>query len=245
VDAGPVWTAVGSAAGVVGVGATVAVAVFQTRSSRRFKSKVSAELALGYLSPDGVLNVEFISGERDVIGLAKNEEASAGRKKSGKKPRDTEKKIRENLKLTPVNVIFIRNQGGTPVTVTRCHYLGELGDTSFRFEPQPASSPRGDRLPKRLEPGEEAILVHELVMMRVFLNQVLRDHGVTITLFLAVLSLGHGVEIAAPPAMEIRADMTKEDIEASGAWLTRQQLATPPVYRNNRVGRRWWRRKNR
>lgn len=244
-DASLLWTVAGSAAGLVGVGATVGVAVFQTRSSRRFRSKVSAELARGYLSLDGVLNVEFISGERDVIGLAKNEEASAERKKSDKKPRDTEKKIRESLKLTPVNVIFIRNQGGTPVTVTRCHYLGELGDTGFKFEPQPASSPRGDRLPKRLEPGEEAILVHELVMMRVFLNQVLRDHGVASALFLAVLSLGHGTEIAAPPAIEIKANMTKEDIEASGAWLTRQKLARPPVSRNNRVGRRWWRRLNR
>jgi len=245
VDASLVWTIAGSAAGVVGVGATVAVAVFQTRSSRRFKSKVNAELARGCLSPDGVLNVEFISGERDVIGLAKNEEASTEHKKSNKKPREIEKKIRENLKLTPVNVIFIRNQGGTPVTVTRCHYLGELGNTGFKFEPQSASSPRGDRLPKRLEPGEEVILVHELVMMRVFLNQVLRDHGVTIALFLPVLSLGHGEEIAAPPTMEIRADMSQEDIEASGAWLTRQKLASPPVSSNNRVGRRWWHRLNR
>lgn len=151
--------------------ATVAVAVLQTRSSRRFKSKVSAELARGYLSRDGVLHVEFISGKSDVIGLAKNEEASSERKKSNKKPQDTGKKTREGLKFTPVNVIFIRNQGRNPVTVTRCHYLGELGDRGFRFEPQPASSPGGDRLPKRLEPGEEAILVHELVMMRYSLTK--------------------------------------------------------------------------
>lgn len=103
----------------------------------------------------------------------------------------------------------------------------------------------GDRLPKRLEPGEEAILVHELLMMRVFLNHVLRDQGATTGLFLAVLSLGHGAEIAAPPAMEIRVDMTKENIEASGAFLTKQELASPLVSRNDQVGRRWWHRRNR
>lgn len=80
-DASLAWTIVGSAAGVVGVGATAAVAVLQTRSSRRFKSKVTAELARGYLSRDGVLNVEFISGETDVIGLTRNEEGNTERKK--------------------------------------------------------------------------------------------------------------------------------------------------------------------
>lgn len=56
------------------------------------------------------------------------------------------------------------------------------------FEPQPAAIVWGDLLPKRLEPGDEAIIMYERTQMNLFLEGVMRDHGVGRTLLLAVIT---------------------------------------------------------
>jgi hypothetical protein len=85
-----------------------------------------------------------------------------------------------------------------------------------------ANSARGDHLPKRLEPGEDALLIHEFVTMPIVLNQVLRDHGVDTAVFEVVLTLGHGVEVVATPPMQVQADMSEEEIAAAGTRLVRR-----------------------
>jgi hypothetical protein len=161
----------------------IVVAVAQARSGRITSSKLTAVLAHGELAEDGVLFIEYTSGKTDVIIVPKPGKArtSAAQKPGKKTQRDPEFK--------PVNAIFVRNQSRAAVTVSRWHYISELGGVGFRFESQPAASPRGDHLPKRLEPGEDAILLHDFVPMRAFLNQVLRDHGADAALFEVVLTL--------------------------------------------------------
>jgi len=173
------------------------VAVAQARSGRITSSKVTAVLAHGELAEDGVLFIEYTSGKTDVIIVPKPGKArtSAAQKPGKKTQRDPEFK--------PVNAIFVRNQSRAAVTVSRWHYISDLGGVGFRFEPRPAASPRGDHLPKRLEPGEDAILLHDFVPMRAFLNQVLRDHRADAALFEVVLTLGHGIEVVASPAMRV------------------------------------------
>ena len=218
-DATLVWTVVGSGAGVAGVAVAIVVAVAQSRSERTISSKVTPELAQGQLAEDGVMYVEHASGKTDVIMMPKPGEArtSTGRQ-SGK--------AQQNSEFKPVNAIFVRNQGRAAVTVSRCHYISDLGGVGFRFEPQPAASPRGDHLPKRLEPGEDAVLLHDLVPMRAFLNQVLRDHGVHAALFEVVLTLGHGLEVVASPSMRVQANMSDREVAATGTRLERQEIAT-------------------
>jgi hypothetical protein len=239
VDATLAWTVVGSGAGVVGVGVAVVAVVVQTRSGRRTDSKITAELGYGQLGQDGVLCVEFASGKTDVIAVPKSGEA---RTNAGRKPR---KKVRLDPELKPVNAIFIRNQGRTAVTLSRCHYVADLDGAGFRFEPQPAASPRGDHLPKRLEPGEDALLIHELTAMRVFLNQVLRDHGVDTAVFDVVLTLGHGVEVVASPSLRVQADMNDEEIAAAGTRLERQQIDLNSPFAGPTHSEGWRRRKPR
>jgi hypothetical protein len=218
VDATLAWTVVGSAAGVVGVGFTVAATVLQPRLGRTARPEVTAELAHGLLGEDGVLCVEFASGGTNVIMVPKPGKTKTS---ADRKPR---KKARSNLESKPVNAIFIRNHGQTPVTLSHCHYVSDLNGVGFRFEPQPAASPRGDHLPKRLEPGEDALLIHEFIAMPIFLNQVLRDHGVDIAVFEVVLTLGHGVEVVASPPVRVQADMSEEEIAAAGIKLERQEI---------------------
>ena len=224
VDATLAWTVVGSAAGVVGVGVAVAAIVIQSRSGRTARPEITAQLAHGQLGDDGVLCVEFASGETNVIMVPMPGEPKTD---ADRKPR---KKARRNPESTPVNAIFIRNHGQTPVTLSHCHYVSDLNGVGFRFEPQPAASPRGDHLPKRLEPGEDALLIHEFVTMPVFLNQVLRDHGVDATAFEVVLTLGHGVEVVASPPMQVQADMGEEEIAAAGTRLVRQKIDLLPPF---------------
>lgn len=144
--------------------------------------------------------------------------------------RKPKKKTGLDPEVKPVNAIFVRNRGGTAVTLSRCHYVSDLGGAGFRFEPQPGASPRGDHLPKRPEPGEDAILLHDLAPMRAFLNQVLRDHEIDAALFEVVLTLGIGLEVVAAPAMRDRADMSEEDVTAEGTRLTRQEIAPHPTF---------------
>jgi hypothetical protein len=220
-------------AGVVGVGVTAAAVVIQSRSGRTARPQVTAELAHGQLGEDGVLLVEFASGKTNVIMVPKPGEAHAN---ADQKPR---KKARRNPESKPVNAIFIRNSGQTSVTLSHCHYVSDLNGVGFRFQPQPAASPRGDHLPKRLEPGEDALLVHEFVTMPIFLNQVLRDHGVDMAVFEVVLTLGHGVEVVAFPSMQVRANMSEEEIAAAGTRLVRQEIDLRPSFARPANSGRW------
>jgi hypothetical protein len=228
---------VGSAAGVAGVGVAVAAIVIQARSGRTIRSRVTAELGSGQLADDGVLSVEFVSGKTDVIRVP---EADGVRARPARK---TPKKDQRTPQSQPVNVIAVCNQGVSPVTISHCHYAADLEGTGFRFEPQPEASPRGDHLPKRLEPGESALLIHEVTAMRVFLNRVLLDHGVTAAVFEAVLTFGHGIEVSARPALQVHADMSEGEIAAAGFRLTREeidlhsQFARPSRSRSRRVRR--------
>jgi hypothetical protein len=233
VDASLAWTVVGSVAGVAGVGVAIAASVIQSRSGRTARPKVTAELAQGQLAQDGVLCVEFASGETNVIMVPKPGEtrASADRKRKKKAERSPESK--------PVNAIFISNHGQMPITLSRCHYVADLNGTGFRFEPQPAASPRGDHLPKRLEPGEDALIIHEFVSMPIFLNQVLRDHGVDQADFEVVLTLGHGVEVTAPSSIRVQADMSEEELAAAGARLVRQEVDINSWFARPAHSERW------
>jgi hypothetical protein len=134
VDATLVWTVVGSGAAVAGLAVAIVVAVAQSRSGRMISSKVTAELAYGQLAQDGVLCVEYASGKTDVIMVPKPGKA---RSSACRKP---EKKAQRNSEFKPVNAIFVRSQGRAAVTVSRCHYVSDLGGVGFRFEPQPAAS---------------------------------------------------------------------------------------------------------
>lgn len=236
-DATLVWTVVGSGAAVAGVAVAIVVAVAQARSGRINSSKVTAELAHGELAQDGVLYIEYASGKTDVIMVPKPGKA---RTSADQKPR---KKTQRDPEFKPVNAIFARNQSRAAVTVSRCHYISDLGGVGFRFEPQPAASPQGDHLPKRLEPGEDAILLHDLVPMRAFLNQVLREHGADAALFEVVLTLGHGLEVVASPAMRVQTSMSEEEVAAAGTRLVRQEIvmhsAFAPRARFERARRRW------
>jgi hypothetical protein len=233
VDASLAWTVVGSVAGVAGVGVAVGAIVIQSRSGRAARPEVTVELAQGQLAEDGVLCVEFESGKTNVIMVPKPGETktSVDRKRKKKTERDSAPK--------PVNAIFICNHGGTSVTLSRCHYVADLNGTGFRFEPQPAASPRGDHLPKRLEPGEDALIIHEFVTMPVFLNHVLRDHEVDQADFKVVLTLGHGVEVAASSSIRVHADMSEDELAAAGTRLVRQVIDIHPSSARLQRPERW------
>jgi hypothetical protein len=232
VDASLAWTVVGSVAGVAGVGVAIVATVIQSRSRRTARPEVTAELAQGQLAEDGVLCVEFESGETNVIMVPKPEtKASADRKRKTKAEPNPESK--------PVNAIFICNHGQTPITLSRCHYVANLNGAGFIFEPQPAASPRGDQIPKRLEPGEDALIIHEFVTMPIFLNKVLRDHGVDQADFEVVLTLGHGVEVAAASSIRVHADMSEEELAAAGTRLVRQEIGINPSFARPANSERW------
>lgn len=233
VDASLAWTVVGSVAGVAGVGVAIAANVIQPRSGRTARPKVTAELAQGQLAQDGVLCVRFESGETNVIMVPKPGETrtSVDRKRKKKVERSPESK--------PVNAIFISNHGQIPITLSRCHYMADLNGIGFRFEPQPAASPRGDRLPKRLEPGEDALIIHEFVSMPVFLNQVLRDHRVDQADFGVVLTLGHGVEVTCSSSIRVQADMSEEELAAAGTRLVRQEIDINSSFARPAHSERW------
>jgi hypothetical protein len=233
VDTSLAWTVVGSVAGVAGVGVAIAAIVIQSRSGRTARPEVTAELAQGQLAEDGVLCVEFESGETTVIMIPKPGETKSGVDRKHKK------KAERNPESEPVNAIFISNHGQTPITLSRCHYVADLNGTGFRFEPQPAASPRGDHLPKRLEPGEDALIIHEFVAMQIFLNQVLRDHGADQADFEVVLTLGHGVEVAASSSLRVHADMSEGELAAAGTRLVRQEVDIHPSFAGPRNSKRW------
>jgi hypothetical protein len=233
VDASLAWTVIGSVAGVAGAGAAIAATVIQSRTGRTARPKVTAKLGQGQLAEDGVLCVEFESGETNVIMVPKPSETgtSVDQKHNKKAERDPESKR--------VNAIFISNHGQMPITLSRCHYVADLDGMGFRFEPQPAASPRGDHLPKRLEPGGDALIVHEFEAMPIFLSQVLRDHGVDQADFEVVLTLGHRVEVTASSSIRVQANMSEEGLAAAGTRLVRQEIDINPSFARPAHSERW------
>jgi hypothetical protein len=232
VDATLAWEVIGSGAGVAGVIVGAVAAVSQVRSSRKSGSKISAELAAGQLDNMGVLYVEYASGKTDVMTLPKPGKPRVSEKRGSKKAKNGEK-------LNPVNVIFIRNQGHSSVTVSRCHYVSDLGGVGFSFEPQPAASKRGDHLPIPLAPGQDAVLVHDYASMRLFLNHVLRDHNVDTAVFKIVLTIGDGKQVTAYPSMLIRADMSQQELAAPGPKVVRQEITRLHTYTRRRSFLPW------
>lgn len=135
------------------------------------------------------------------------------------------------------------------MTLSRCQYSSNLGGVGFIFEPQPGASERGDHLPKHLDPGEEAVLIHNWATMRIFLNQVLLDYEVEEATFQIVLTRGNGKEVLASPSMHVHADMCEHqlaaDLTSLGGTLLHQELPEPPTLpRLTTKGWQWWRRAN-
>ena len=237
-DATLTWTVVGSCAGVAGVAVAVVAAVTQSRSGRKIDSKVTAELGVGQLDKTGILCVTFASGKSNIITLPKPGETKASSEDS------SEGKSQNSLEFTPVNAIFIHNEGHASVTLSRCQYSSNLGGVGFVFEPQPGASERGDHLPKPLGPREEAVLVHNWATMRVFLNQVLLDYEVEEATFQIVLTLGNGKEVVVSPSMYVQAEMCEhqlaEFLTTFEGTLVRQKLPEPPTLPGLITkGRRW------
>jgi hypothetical protein len=180
-------------------------------SWRRTGSKIEAKLAVGQIDySDGFLSVEFASGESSIMTVSNPHGEKISTRPT--KPSKGRKKLRNRLikesrySFKPVNVIFAHNKGRTAVTLSRCEYIGDLaGKIGFQFEPQPAVSPFGDHLPKRLDPGQDAILIHDYKIMKAFLNEVMHDQDVEAATFTAVLTLGDGRQVAVSPGFLIHA----------------------------------------
>jgi hypothetical protein len=221
-------------------------------SFRKSSPDVTAEVGQGYVDENGVLVVYLIDGRSKVLRVADpwGRRRQPVKKRSNKKVRMTAATAPESeaYSAIPVNVVFVRNIGRAPATVQRCRYAADLEVTGFSFEPQPASSPWGDLLPKRLDPSEEIVLLHEKIEMRSFLNTVLKDHGVVETAWWIVLELGNGKEVRAEPSIVTTADMTDEESERTsegrrGSRLERieipapQRRAGPPRRRLRLIGR--------
>jgi hypothetical protein len=179
-------------------------------SWRKTGPQLTAELAVGQIDySSGLLSVNFPSGDSSIMTVPKPDGKRASRPRA-KPNKRRNKKFRNRIidkpknSFKPVNVIFAHNEGRTAVTLSRCEYLGYLGDKiGFQFEPQPDVSPFGDHLPKRLDPGQHAILIHDYKTMKAFLNEVMQDHDVDNAMFVPVLILGDGSEVAARPRFQI------------------------------------------
>lgn len=200
-------------------------------SWRKSGPDVTAEIGRGEVDRHtGVLRVQFMSGEKkitrltDPFGLRDKQGQATCKKGRRKGPPD-------GWDPVPVNAIFVRNRGRAAVTVQRCTYAADLRVTGFRFEPQPEASPWGDHLPARLDPGEEIILIHEQVGMRLLWNVVMKDHGVAQTVYGVVLELGNGKEVFTDPPIVVRIDMTEEElaeVAAQGGRVKRIHIVDPP-----------------
>jgi hypothetical protein len=144
----------------------------------------------------------------------KSAKGRAGGTKAGMKP--SAKQFR------PVNAVFIHNAGRTAMTVRRCHYVSDF----FQFEPQPGVSPWGDHLPKRIDPGDEAILVHDFTTMREFLNGVMHHEGVDESVFVLVLNLGASDEVLVNTCMHISRDMDAQELAEANSRLVRTKMSS-------------------
>ncbi|MFJ6198849.1 hypothetical protein [Micromonospora sp. NPDC092111] len=213
------------AVAALGVLVAIAALTWQVISWRRTGSKISAKLAIGEVDDLGILRAKFVGGESTLTRLnqAPGQKPSKGKRRKRPEP--------EKLKKLPVNAVFVRNTGRTAVTVSRCHYSGQLApDNGFTFEPQPGASAWGDHLPKRLDPGEEAILVHERVGMSYFLDQVLSEHGVIASVFYIVLTLGSGEEVLVDGCMRAWGNASEEERAKYDGLLIREEVEEIPDF---------------
>ncbi|MFI7543049.1 hypothetical protein [Actinoplanes sp. NPDC049599] len=191
--------------GVIALAGLAWTIVWALRSWRHSGPIIALRLGVGYVyDQQDQLNVTFPNGATRVMRINK---AHPDPKPSRRRRGASKLNPRDNTKQ-PVNAVFVQNRGRAAVTIRRCEYLSPMGGAGLQFEPQPAASQWGDLLPKRLEPGDEAILVHERTQMKGFLNGVMRDHGVKQTLLLAVVTMGNGYEISTNTPLVVRADMT-------------------------------------
>jgi hypothetical protein len=206
----------------------LAALAWQITSWRRTGSKITAELGIGQVDEEGVLTVEFSPGRSYILRL-KEPPADVHvpirpkrSKTSGeeKKPEEEHAATGSSGEFSPVNAIFIHNGGRTAVTIRRCHYISDF----FQFEPQPGVSPWGDHLPKRIDPGDEAILVHDFPSMKTFLNHVMHHEEVDDGVFAVVLNLGAKDEILVNARMHIRRDMDRQELAESAPLLRRQEM---------------------
>jgi hypothetical protein len=211
----------------IAVASLIWTAFWAMRIWRKAGDDVTFRLARGVVDNLGVLRVRFINGEQIVTTV----EDPWG--KRDQKPKRSRDKTREPPKIVtqPVNAHFLQNRGRAAVTVKRCRYFSILGeDIAFSFEPQKHSSPWGDLVPKRLDPGEEIIVVHETDQMRLLWNGVLRDHGVQQTVYGVLFELGNGKEVYSDCSVVVRIDMADEEFEEAlrtKAVLQRTEIDEP------------------
>jgi len=205
-------------------------------SWRRSGSKIEIELGFGEVDEEGLLSVYFASGEENIIQLPKSPQPNGDvigkrSKRKSKKSAPRSKKPKPGVDAFslpdrgPVNVIFIHNKGPSSITASRCHYKSNF----FIFEAQPGASQWGHHLPKKLDVGEDAILVHDYEMMKAFLNKVMYDQRVEIGIFVVVLTLGNGSKVKAKTRMSIHASMGEEELAKLEPMIFRREIELPNV----------------
>jgi hypothetical protein len=216
---------------VLALGSLAWTITWGIKSFRKGGPEVFAEIGQGYVDVHGTLHVYFRDGRSKLMRIEgdpwdkRRLLKKAPAKKERRRVAEAPDKERD---WTPVNVIFARNRGRMAVTVSRCFYIVELDlGTSFQFEPQPHASPWGDLLPKRVESGEEIVVLHEKENMSGLLNAVLRDHGVFQTVYGVYLELGNGQTVYAGPPIGIQAHMDDKEYAEVEKRLTREVYEGP------------------
>ncbi|MGA3565777.1 hypothetical protein [Melissospora conviva] len=252
-DAQLMFTLVGTALTTAGLLWTITWAI---KTWRRSGPEIIAEIGQGYVDDGGILRVFFQDGRSKIIRV---EGDPWGRRQQRKKtrPRSQQAKVRGRKAAakkddppqpnwTPVNSIFVRNRGRSAISITRCTYSLTLSPTrEFAFEPQPAASPWGDVLPKRIEPGDECILLHDKEEMSALLNGVMRDAGVFQSVYGIYLELGDGSEVFAAPPIMVQAWMNDSEYAEVSSRIYREEFDDEPEFSEpNPLIRHWhsWRR---
>lgn len=182
---------------------SIALLVWGVVAFRRTGSQVTVSFSIGKVDEQGILVIQAPISDRAVTRLAPASEDDSPSKSHGEIERNADES--EPADYTAVNVLTIYNKGRTGVSLHRCTYRGQLGTASFQFEPQAAASPFGDRLPKRLEPGEACTLIHTFPAMYEFLERVMYDHGVSSSTWIIFLTLGNGKKKYANGGLQIEA----------------------------------------
>lgn len=203
------------------------------RTWRKAGAEVSAELGQGSVDEHGNLHVFFMDGRSTIFRVDgdpwKRREKALGRARSRGKKRTAAARSQglSKLERQAVNVVIARNSGRAAITVTRCFYLLELAEFTFRGAPPPSISPWGDLLPKRIEAGEEIILLHDKKVTWEVQNVVMRDHGVFQTIYGVYLELGDGRMVFARPPIMTQATMTDDEYAEVEKRVQREPYEAP------------------
>lgn len=234
---------------IIGVSLTLLGLVWSitwaARSFRKSAAEIRAELGQGFVDENGTLHVYFQDGRTKIMRIENDpwERRKTPKRTSTKKKQPEVGAPDQKHDWEPVNAIFVRNSGRAAVTISRSRYVVELClGTSFEFEPPPAASPWGDLLPRRLEAGEEIVVLHEKEQMTGFLNGVLRDHRVFQTVYGVYLELGSGQVVFAGPPIKTQASMSDEEYAEVEKRLSRQAYEDPEsddAAENRRARRRY------